>query len=291
MIEAHPIAPQMIEVNEKLVNPIEWLIANVAGPKVHMIEKSVLVSGLDYDLTCMIKPDNEYTKNYVDTTHKDEEISQVFGNLLLSGSGFRRVEGIDGRLSFMWFPSPNAYNELSVGLENQPGIDSFKFVHSRMWHSLTYRDAIPHRHYTSHLALGEYPVSSHHILFSHDRNNDHAVGVLLLPHQIFEYFQTEAVRALFTRGVGRLANKRSISVSDDFDWATSSLGSNAKNYLETGIAHEPIFGSYAVAKSLDLGHFNRRKKLVEVLSAHFDEVFPKIEALKAKHALLQAPNT
>jgi hypothetical protein len=89
------------------------------------------------------------------------------------------------RANLTWYPSPHYVNEMLGSLGLEPGQDVLRFTHAT-------DSLLTGREYASHLAHGEYPQSNGRDFFRHDRNDDHAIAVILAPE-------------IFTRGVMTVA--------------------------------------------------------------------------------------
>ncbi|HVX24594.1 MAG TPA: hypothetical protein VG992_04645 [Candidatus Saccharimonadales bacterium] len=273
----------MIITAEHLIDPPEYLSQN---PDVleRLGNTAGILSGLDYD--AFILPVEHGHK----TGRVDTQTHPVLGALYTEGKAYGIQVGTE-QVYMWWFPSPTAANALSEKLDMEPGVDVLKFAHSP-------HGDIPVRDYVKHLAQGEFPQSTkkgeyNWGEFSHDRNDDHAPGVLLLPPavtgQIIEAAQDKTNRR----------KAKQIRLAKEFDLSSSTYSKIAKiaweyidqpdsselrvkvkqaRYTTLGIYDSSIWGGSKMMT-------RRYYEVADLALEHMQGLKPKLEAAKAELAV------
>jgi hypothetical protein len=209
----------------------------------------------------------------------DWEVSPLLKNLYVGGkaSGIKTAGG--GVLLIYWMQSAAYSNQLGESLDLRPGEDFLRFVPADS-------DAIKQTTYRAHLARAEFPQSSGGRYFFHDRNDDHAVPVLLMPpsmtQNIIEKAKTTPDKSLNDK----VTFSRSHTFIDSFDRGTAAIGrvltalAAGRNYEDlSGFVHHDF---WEIPSFMNLKMRKKNERLAaDELMAHYNELVPKLAALQA----------
>ena len=252
----------MISTVENIVDPVEFLSVNMELVERLGRAESELISGSDIDMLVT----NLGVEEPQSVGRIDSMTSRVLGRLYMEGVVQGQLIG-STHVKIDWYPSPNHVNDMSEKLDLTPGKDVMKFVHS------TY-DAIPPKAYLAHLRSGEFPQSTGtSYLFWHDRDEDHAPGVLLAPpafaQGILERKQTIRWFDMATADIGRITNALALNLDNDVPPHFDEI--------------KTIYGLSATADMLGIKRWRKKENLqaaVELIFNHLKMLKPKIEKLE-----------
>lgn len=273
----------MITTNENITDPVEFLKADPALAAGLEPGGAIAISGPDVDVSI-----KRLKYDAVRFGRVSEHTSRFLGNIYVQCAAYgEQVDGISYDLG--WFPSPTAVNNLIESMGLRPGEDVMRFTHSE-------GAEISAKRYFKHITDKEYPQSTDagSFTFAHDRNRDHAIGVLLMPKAMTDVIVETAKRGgmhskyTFTKTSG---------MAESFDRTTGTLGkiadqelwprlANQEEDAVEKVANDTTWSNFISAPKLwpthERGAKKRRLDRIKMLSDHLLELHPKVVELQSE---------
>lgn len=274
-VTPEPIGDPVVFVNE---HP-EIMDAFASGVK----EVDFLGSDIDLRVEQVTYNHDVPARKYV------QEVSPALGNLYVSVA-YHRVPIEGGVATLRWYPSAAAVNKLSEDLGNTPGETVMKFTPN---YGPENNDAeIPYELYTSNfLRAGLFPQGHHQDMFHHDRDTNHAIGVICAPAVFTE-------RTIILADWAGDAGQELYRVALHFDEITNHIGQMAAvfaryrrgikdwSYTENELGRRIAYLTdsarfFDVENSRQIGAKKEMKRQIwRIFNTHFEDLFPKIKALQ-----------